>query len=565
MNKWTEHGWVSWTPRRGRGNKSVLAFHLSLLEAACIRFDQFMHANKLDEAYELASSLPLTIQDIVMQRIEHHFGLRSSQDKLGRVDTLRIPQELPFHTLDPARAGMWGEATIIAEIYDRLVHYSLEYRCCRPNLAIAWEHNEKGTEWTFYLHKGVRFHHGRELEAEDVKFTFERILADDANPCYGLFSSITAILVLDELTVRFMLNASHFMFLDLMSSLHASILPRDADLELQFPVGTGPYRLVRNNSKVLVLEVNPLYFKGRAYIDRVELWQFPVKQAKEPLVWRDLFPNGEMRTVQHEVQGGVFMTFNMRKKGPQQDYRFRRAIQELMNQQVMLSQLGSRGTCAAYSLIRDRVMESQVNTTHKHDNGEDWSVARAAVWLQESVYEGEIVRIWVEDGDRMENDMAWFARRCEQIGLKVELSAGDSAKGVYHHDFHDHDLIYTGEVFDDHITLSLLIMYTFRNTLFLVAMDDKRRAELEEQCKNIVGIQSGDERMQKWIQLEDRLVEERLLLPLYSFTEEHAHHASLRDYRVVGYGMPDLRQLWVKRSEKPEDDQLGYTAYIPLW
>lgn len=565
MNKLTEHGWVSWNPQRGRGKRSVLLFHLSLLEAASIRFDQLMHGNKLEEAYELASSLPLAIQDIVMQRMEQHFGLRSSQGTLGRIDTLRIPQESPFETLDPTKAGMWGEAGIIGEIYDRLVGYNAERHCCEPNLAIAWESNEEGTEWTFYLHKGVRFHHGRGLEAEDVKFTFERILSDEANPCNRLFGCIVAIEAFDELTVRFILHRPHFMFPDLMSSLHASILPRDVEQEPLSPIGTGPYRLLRNDAQMLVLEVNSLYFKGRAYIDRVEVWQLPKEKLMDSAIRRDLFPDGQMHAVQHEVQGGVFMTFNMRKKGPQEDYRFRRAIRELMNQQLMMNELESRDTRAAYSLIRGRVKGQQSDEDQQCWEREGRSLDRAAAWLRQSTYAGETVSVWVEEGEKMESDMVWFVRRCERIGLKVVIVPGHSVSAVYRHDFQEHDLIYTGEVFDANISLSLLIMYTFRNTLFLIAMDDDRRALLEQQCRHIVGIRDENTRMQSWTLLEDRLMEEALLLPMYSFREEHAHHTSLRDYRVVGYGMPDLRRLWVKRSPDTENSQPSYPAYIPLW
>ena len=136
---------------------------------------------------------------------------------------------------------------------------------------------------------------------------------------------------------------------------------------------------------------------------------------------------------------------------------------------------------------------------------------------------------------------------------------------VYHDEFASCDLIYTGEVFNDHITLSLLTMYTFQHTLLLLALDDRWKRELEHECRQVVMIQDRDERLRALLLLEERLIQEALLLPVYSFREEHAHHASLQDYHVLAYGMPDLRRLWVKSSPIVDEDTASYPAYIPLW
>jgi len=108
-------------------------------------------------------------------------------------------------------------------------------------------------------------------------------------------------------------------------------------------------------------------------------------------------------------------------------------------------------------------------------------------------------------------------------------------------------------------------MYTFQNTLLLIALDDQRKRELEHKCRQVVMIQDTAERLRRLEVLEERLIQEALLLPVYSFREEHAHHASLQDYRILSFGMPDLRRLWVKRSSITDQDTASYPAYIPLW
>lgn len=585
MNKFKENGWVLWNPQRGRGRTSVLVFCVPLLEVARERFDHLLYGNRIEDAYKLASTLPITIREQLMQQLQHQFGLRSNEGAGGRVDTLRIPQNTPFETLDPTQTAMWGEVFIIAEVFDRLVRYNAERQVCEPSLAVAWESHSEGREWIFYLNKGISFHHGRILDAEDVKFTFDRIISDKRNPSRALFGSIESIETLDHLTVRFMLNKPNFMFLDLMSSMCASILPRDVEMDPLHPIGTGPYRLTRHDSKLLVLEVFLDYFRGRAYVDRVEVWQLPHSGRVESIIKHDLFPDAQPRAVQHEMQGGVYMTFNMRKEGPQHDVNFRRAIQQLLNPQELTEALGSTDRQAAYSLIRRRVQEQYI--TESPDQGERWkqqagsleppdgspkpassmesSLTRAAALLRCSSYQGQVLSLWVEEGEKMEADMVWFAARCKQIGLRINIIPGDPVNAVYHDEFGACDLIYTGEVFDEHVMLSLLTMYTFRNTLFLIAMNDHWRHELNQECGRVVMIREAAERMERLIQLEDRLMQEALLLPTYSFREEHAHHASLRDYRVAGYGLPDLRQLWVKRRPDTEEEKTSYPVYIPLW
>lgn len=568
MNKFMDHGWIRWSPQRGRGKTSVLIFCHPLLQAVQERFDRLLQGNKLEEAYMLASTMPFSMREILMQGLQGQFGLRSDHGARGRVDTLRIPQETAFETLDPTRAYMWGEVGIVAEVFDRLVQYNAERQVCEPSLAVAWESNPEGTEWIFYLHKGIVFHHGRMLDAEDVRYTFERILSDQENPCKSLFGSIHHIETFDELTVRFVLRFPNFMFPDLMSSMNASILPRDVELDPMHPIGTGPYRLTRNHPKLLVLEVFPSYFRGRAFIDRVEIWQLPQTGLVESVIKQDLFPDGLARLIQHEVQGGVFMTFNMRKEGPQQDLYFRQAVQQLMDPQEMMGALAHTGVHAAYSLIRDKSKEKQILERIESKPtalSADLSLVRASELLQRSCYAGQIMNVWVEEGEKMETDMAWFAQRCALIGLKVSVTPGNPVDAVYHDEFASYDLIYTGEVFDEHVTLSLLTMYTFQNTLFLMALDDERKSELERECRHVVMIQDSAERLRTLMTLEGRLIQEALLLPTYSFREEHAHHVSLQDYRVVAYGMPDLRRLWVKRSPNTEEDTASYPAYIPLW
>jgi peptide/nickel transport system substrate-binding protein len=60
-------------------------------------------------------------------------------------------------------------------VYDSLV-WTDETLAAKQELAVSWEASPDATVWTFKLRKGVKFHHGRELDADDVVFSFTRIL-----------------------------------------------------------------------------------------------------------------------------------------------------------------------------------------------------------------------------------------------------------------------------------------------------------------------------------------------------------------------------------------------------
>ena len=145
-----------------------------------------------------------------------------------------------------------------------------------PALAESWDYDEAACAYTFHLRPGVTWHDGAPFTAEDVKFTIQAIM-DPSNLSENApnYEDLTAIDVLDELTVRFTLSAPNAAFLDYMTM---PILPRHLldgeDFQtsdfFRHPIGTGPYRLERwDEGQAITLVKNEDYFKGPAHIDRI--------------------------------------------------------------------------------------------------------------------------------------------------------------------------------------------------------------------------------------------------------------------------------------------------------
>jgi len=151
-----------------------------------------------------------------------------------------------------------------------------------PDLAESWTQPNE-TTYIFKLKKGVRWHpkppvNGRELTADDVKYSYDRFLTVKGNPNRPTLESIDKIDVLDKYTVKFTLKEPNAWFLDMLAATSTWIIARECvekfgDLKkVESVVGTGPWMLERWEPNVKITYVrNPNYFvPGLPYADAVE-------------------------------------------------------------------------------------------------------------------------------------------------------------------------------------------------------------------------------------------------------------------------------------------------------
>ena len=151
------------------------------------------------------------------------------------------------------------------------------------DLAESWT-QPSDTTYVFKLRRGVRWHgkapvNGRELTADDVKYTYERFLAIKGNPNRPVLEQVEKIEALDRATVQFTLKEPFAWFLDALAATTTWIVPKEAvdhfgDLRKpEACIGTGPWMLERFEPNVRSTFVrNPSYFvPSLPYADAVEL------------------------------------------------------------------------------------------------------------------------------------------------------------------------------------------------------------------------------------------------------------------------------------------------------
>ncbi|TIR15741.1 MAG: ABC transporter substrate-binding protein [Mesorhizobium sp.] len=195
--------------------------------------------------------------------------------------TIRVGSSVPAAAIDPVTIADAGGLLVMQQVAEFLCVDGPDL-VLKPALAESWKPNADGTVWTFTLRKGVKFHSGGEMKAEDVVASIDR-LADPANSSNAL-SVFTGILQkgntkkVDDYTVEFHLDAPNGNFPYMVSSdnYNAVIIPASykGDYEKSFD-GTGPFKLEKYTPKVGASFVrNDDYWGDKALPDRTEFTFF---------------------------------------------------------------------------------------------------------------------------------------------------------------------------------------------------------------------------------------------------------------------------------------------------
>jgi ABC-type transport system substrate-binding protein len=185
---------------------------------------------------------------------------------------------------------------LLEQVYDGLVRLDKNLNVM-PVLAEYWLISEDGKRFTFYLRKGVKFHHGKELDAEDVKFSLERLIRSETQSPYahhfisnvlgakefweGKAKDVVGFKVRDRYTFEIEWLHPYVSALSLLSADFSKILPRDLVLSqgrnfFLKPSGTGPFKFVywlRSPRLEIVgarLERNDEYFGRKPYLEALE-------------------------------------------------------------------------------------------------------------------------------------------------------------------------------------------------------------------------------------------------------------------------------------------------------
>lgn len=215
-----------------------------------------------------------------------------SKQKSGGGTFRRLWSDPP--TLDPHLTKDTTSAGIVVEIFSGLVGLSTELELV-ADLAASWDIDSTGTIYTFKIRENAKFHNGKKVTAEDVKWSFERSASKEtASPVAetylgdivglkdymeGKADAIRGLKVIDQQTIQITIDAPKPYFLAKLSYPTSYVLDRDVvtaggrNWWLENPVGTGPFKLTEYKiGERIVLTRNDNYHLGPIDIYKIEMY-----------------------------------------------------------------------------------------------------------------------------------------------------------------------------------------------------------------------------------------------------------------------------------------------------
>ena len=165
-------------------------------------------------------------------------------------------------------------------MYDTLVQPGDDLTM-EPALAESWDVSDDQLTWTFHLRDGVTFHNGRAFTADDVVYSYNRIMDPDvvANNAYR-FGSVDSVTAVDDSTVEIHLTRpTPNLLVNIGGFKGMAIIPKeivnDGSIDTH-PVGTGPFRFVSSSpDQGIILEKNPDYWGDGPSLDGIQFRQIP--------------------------------------------------------------------------------------------------------------------------------------------------------------------------------------------------------------------------------------------------------------------------------------------------
>jgi peptide/nickel transport system substrate-binding protein len=196
-----------------------------------------------------------------------------------RGGTLTVVQGVDISHLDVQSAPGYESVWINMNIHNSLLNLDKDLNVV-PDLAKKWEVSPDGSTYTFFLHEGVKFHDGTDMDAEAVKWNFEHLLDPKTKAATRVFyTDVTQVEVIDRHTLRVVLQEPNYMFplivagyrfgFPVSSPTAFKTLP-EQEYRMK-PVGTGPFKFLEHvpNDRIVLVR-NEHYFKpGLPYLDKV--------------------------------------------------------------------------------------------------------------------------------------------------------------------------------------------------------------------------------------------------------------------------------------------------------
>ncbi|MGH7768283.1 MAG: ABC transporter substrate-binding protein [Candidatus Binatia bacterium] len=357
-----------------------------------------------------------------------------AQDKPRTGGTLNIGIHADLYGLNPFVRMRSIDRNIRSLVYESLVTIDNKGEV-KPFLAESWKISPDGKEYTFVLRRGVKYHNGEEMTAEDIKWAVD--YAKD--PQHGAsakphLDGVDSVRVVDKYTVRLVLKRSQVSFLSGLSDLGVLfVLPKNSiptgQTKVQaMPPGTGPFvfKEWRAGSHTAFERHKDYWQKGLPYLDRVVMKPVPDASARlaalragdlhiitrVPSQWVVKIQKGEMADVvpAPAKYAGMRELYLNTVRPPYDNPKVRQAV--------------------VYAIDKQKILEGAYwgqgeTTDERFYKGSPWNfgfperkrdLAKAKALLKEAGYKGEKIVFVSRQG---QDEVAFIVPMLQEAGLNV--------------------------------------------------------------------------------------------------------------------------------------------------
>jgi peptide/nickel transport system substrate-binding protein/oligopeptide transport system substrate-binding protein len=440
--------------------------------------------------------------------------------------------------------------------------------------------------WTFTLKKGVRFHHGREVTAEDFVYSFTRIVDPKTKSAgarlfmkikgasqfaEGRSSNVEGLAALDRYTLRITLAESQAPFVSSLAVGFAKVVPREIVEKLgedfgHQPVGTGPFKFVEwMPGNHITLAANPDYFEGRPKLDRLEYRIFTgealdqmfeelergnLEDAGIPARQRPQLLNGrKYQFIRRPILGMAFLGITTTEK-PLDDPRVRQALNYAIDRRSIVREIYQDQYLPGVGILPPG--------TYGYDPrlpGYPYNPKKAADLLAAAGYPGgkglPVIQIWsARKNEEAVAEHDAIVKSWAALGVKTEVQ--------YNTNWPE----YKAQVYAGKLPIFRYSWYadTPDPETFLGQLFDSKSSDNVTRYRNS-GVDSllqrarlepdAHRKLQLYQEVEQRIVGDAPLIVLSYYTYERVFQPYVKGIQVSALGDPyiPMKKIWLERGK----------------
>ncbi len=255
-------GWIEWTPKVGRNQRSHLFLNYSLEGMKAELSKQLIR----EGSYEKALNLIDNDQELFGRLLKSTSGTQQHQGRLH----VQLTYNRQFSTLVPHIPQRNSERFLLRQVYSCLTRCD-ELGHIQTDLAHHWSYDEQKLVWRFHLRPYLRFHDGSDINSAVVVELFQQLRKSAVYK--QELAHIKEMRAINPLCIELELSESDPGLAGLLSQIKYSIQPSVQDSKARKVVGSGMFKVTEHSLQQLTLQAFDDYHGFRALTESITIWQ----------------------------------------------------------------------------------------------------------------------------------------------------------------------------------------------------------------------------------------------------------------------------------------------------